>query len=128
LLLTFRSDLIEDGLHVIGDIQDDADAQAFEDLEEFPPVNRAAAPFHLAEEILTDADTPGGIVLAQALGFAGGADDGADIDVGSDGDVHFVILMVVRIIGVSVLVGQDILIDVRISVNISRLFRISSRL
>ena len=58
---------------LFGYIDDQANAQAFEDLKQLAPMYRIGAAFDLAEEVLTDAHAASSIILPDALGLATGA-------------------------------------------------------
>ncbi|AVR88923.1 hypothetical protein Tharo_2019 [Thauera aromatica K172] len=60
-------------------------AQTFEHLEELAPLHGIAAALDLAQEILADTNAAGRIILANLLGFTGGADDLAEGCGGVDG-------------------------------------------
>lgn len=62
------------GGYALGHIQHHPDAQAFQHLKQLAPVHGLPAAFHLAQKVLADADAAGGIVLADLLCLAAGAD------------------------------------------------------
>ena len=65
--------IVQIGGHVLGDIHHDSHAQTFQNLKELALMDRFATAFDLAQEILTDADTASGIVLANSLYLTAGA-------------------------------------------------------